>query len=131
MTQEQRDHLEKRLLHERERALGALARFHDSNRNDAIGDGDLTTYPLHLADEGTDTMEQEKAFLLASKEGRLVYAIDDALRKLYREPERFGKCDRCGTEISDERLDLVPWARLCVDCKMTEEESIPAEEAAA
>jgi DnaK suppressor protein len=130
MTKQQHDHLEKRLLRERERALGALARFDDNNRSDAIGDGDLTTYPLHLADEGTDTMEREKAFLLASKEGRLVYAIDDALRKLYREPERYGRCEQCGEEISFERLDIVPWARLCVECKKTEE-SVPVEEEAA
>ena len=77
---------------------------------------------LHFADEGTDTMEQEKEFLLASKEGRLVYWIDDALRTLYKEPERFGVCAECGSPIGFERLDIVPWARLCVNCQRAEEE---------
>jgi DnaK suppressor protein len=122
MTKKERDHLEQRLLRERERALKALQTFDDKTRVDGSqSDGDLTTYPLHLADEGTDTMEQEKEFLLATKEGSLLYAIDEALRTLYREPEKYGQCENCGRQISFERLDIVPWARLCVDCKREEE----------
>jgi DnaK suppressor protein len=124
MTKKQRAHLEQRLLRERERALRMLARFNEDTTSDTRlgGDGDLTFYPLHLADEGTDTIEQEKGFLLASKEGRLVYWIDDALRTLYREPERFGICVDCGRPIGFERLDIVPWARLCIDCQRNQEQ---------
>ncbi|HEX7118432.1 MAG TPA: TraR/DksA C4-type zinc finger protein [Longimicrobiales bacterium] len=123
MNQKQRAHLEKRLLRERERALRALAQFDERSKvSQQEEDGDLTTYPLHLADEGTDTMEQEKEFLLASKEGRMVYWIDDALRTLYKEPERFGICAECEAPIAFERLDIVPWTRLCVDCQRAEEQ---------
>lgn len=117
MNQKNRDHLEKRLLQERERAVRAL-RHLDSDDNE---DGDLTTYPFHLADEGTDTMEQEKEMLLKSVEGRLLTDIDEALRTLYKEPERYGKCISCGNEILFERLDLVPHARLCLNCQTIEE----------
>src|SRR5262245_46577473 len=124
MSKSELEYLEKRLLKERERALKALRALDDSV-SPTSDDGDLTTYPLHLADEGTDTMEQEQSFLLLSKEGRLLIDIDEALRTIYKEPERFGKCIHCGSAIAFERLDLVPWARLCVDCqrfheKMTE-----------
>lgn len=122
MKKEQRVHLESRLLQERARALKALANFDEIAKiAQRAGDGDLTIYPLHLADEGTDTMEQEKEFLLASKEGRRVYWIDDALRRAYRDPERFGKCLDCGAEIAFERLDIIPWTRLCVNCQRQEE----------
>ncbi len=122
MDQKQRAHLENRLLRERERALRALAQFDERSKvSQQEDDGDLTTYPLHLADEGTDTMEQEKEFLLASKEGRQVYWIDDALRTLYREPERFGICSNCQQPIGFERLDIVPWTRLCVTCQREDE----------
>lgn len=122
MKKEQRVHLESRLLQERARALKALANFDEIAKiAQRAGDGDLTIYPLHLADEGTDTMEQEKEFLLASKEGRRVYWIDDALRRAYRDPERFGKCLDCGQEIAFERLDIIPWTRLCVTCQRQEE----------
>jgi RNA polymerase-binding transcription factor DksA len=123
MEREQRAHLEQRLLRERERALKALAKFDEHAKvADREEDGDLTLYPFHPADQGTDTIEQEKDFLLASKEGRLVYWIDDALRRLYREPDRFGRCMECDREIAFERLDIVPWARLCVSCQQREED---------
>jgi RNA polymerase-binding transcription factor DksA len=123
MTAKQREHLEQRLLRERERAIRAL-RTLDERTKQAEGeeDGDLTTYPFHLADEGTDTMEREKDFLLLSKEGRLVYWIDDALRTLYKTPEEYGKCIECNARIAFERLDIVPWARLCVECQRNEEQ---------
>ena len=117
MDQKQRDHFEQRLLHERERAVKALRQLD----NDDDEDGSLTTYPFHLADEGTDTMEQEQEFLLRSVEGRRMIDIDEALRTLYKEPERFGQCQSCGQEIAFERLDFVPWTRLCLECQTVEE----------
>ena len=123
MKKSELEYLEKRLLKERERALKAL-RHLDEAVAPPGADGDLTTYPLHLADEGTDTMEQEQSFLLLSKEGRLLIDIDEALRTLYKEPERFGKCINCNSIIAFERLDLVPWARLCVDCQRQQEETV-------
>lgn len=125
MKKSELEHLEKRLLRERERVIKALRQLDDSL--DPGGDGDLTTYPLHLADEGTDTMEQEQSLLLLSKEGRLLIDIDEALRTLYKESERFGKCINCNGEIAFERLDLVPWARLCVDCQREHEERVAVE----
>lgn len=120
MTKEQRDHLEQRLLRERQRVVKALRQLDDTLSAEEE-DGDLTTYPFHLADEGTDTMEQEQGFLLRSKEGSLLYDIDEALRTLYKEPERYGKCAICGAEIAFERLDIVPWAKLCLDCQRAQE----------
>jgi DnaK suppressor protein len=124
MNQKQREHLEQRLLNERARAVKALRQMEDEDKSD----GDLTTYPFHLADEGTDTIEQEQEFLLRSVEGRRLYEIDDALRTLYKEPERYGICTSCSQEISFERLDIVPWTKLCLDCQ-TIEESKPVEAA--
>lgn len=123
MNQKQRTHLEQRLLRERERTLKALAQFDERAKvSQQEDDGDLTAYPFHPADDGTDTMEQEKDFLLASKEGRLVYWIDEALRTLYKEPGRFGVCQNCGRSIDFERLDIVPWARYCVECQRDQED---------
>ncbi len=122
MDRKQRAHLEKRLLRERERAVKAFRQLDERTKVSAgEDDGSLTTYPLHLADEGTDTIEGEKDFLLLSKEGRLVYWIDDALRTLYKRPEEYGRCIECGESIAFERLDIIPWAQLCLDCQREEE----------
>jgi DnaK suppressor protein len=76
-----------------------------------------------MADQGTDAMEREKAFLFASQEGRFLWHIDQALRRLYRSPETFGKCHNCGSDIAFERLDALPHARYCIDCKQREEDA--------
>lgn len=117
-----RAHFEHRLLEERAKILKQLAQFDESFSDTLQGsDGDLSAYSFHMADQGTDAMEREKAFLFASKEGRLLYHIDQALRRLYKTPKSFGVCEECGQDIAFERLDALPHARLCIRCKELEE----------
>src|SRR5690554_1361103 len=94
LNDQERERIEKRLLEERERALEAIGEF-DREREQSLEDatGELTSYRFHPADLGTEAMEQEKQFLLASNEGRRLYAIDEALRRLYRTPEEFDRCE--------------------------------------
>jgi len=114
--------IEERLLEERKDVLKELGEF-DENVQDTARDssGDLSAYSFHMADQGTDAMEREKAFLLASQEGRRLYSIDEALRRLYREPEAFGSCFECGETIAWERLEALPYTTLCITCKEQEE----------
>src|ERR687883_508145 len=127
MAKKQLQYFEKRLLEERKRVLKELG-HHDElfNKSDQAADADLSSYSFHMADQGTDAMEREKAFLFASKEGRYLYRIEDALRRLYNEPEKFGICHSCQREIPFERLDALPHARYCLDCKLREEEEAAA-----
>ncbi len=83
--------------------------------------GDISSYSFHMADQGTDAMERELAFMFASKSGRLVYHIDEALRRIKK--GEYGKCLKCGKPISTARLNAVPHARLCIACKSAEEEN--------
>ena len=124
MPKTQLQYFEKRLLEERRRVLKELG-HHDElfNKSDQAADGDLSTYSFHMADQGTDAMEREKAFLFASQEGRFLWHIDQALRRLYKSPETFGKCHNCGQEIAFERLDALPHARYCIECKQREEDA--------
>jgi len=82
--------------------------------------GDISSYSYHMADQGTDAMERELGFMFASKSGRLVYHIDQALQRI--ETGEFGKCVKCGKSISAARLKAVPHARMCIECKSAEEE---------
>ncbi|HEX6965116.1 MAG TPA: TraR/DksA C4-type zinc finger protein [Gemmatimonadaceae bacterium] len=114
-------HFEQRLLEERKRLLHELGQNSEMfNASQQAQDGDLTNYPFHMADQGTDTEEQEKQFLFASQEGRFLAQIDDALRRLYHSPETFGICENCGEPIDYERLDAIPYARFCIRCKERE-----------
>ncbi len=131
MNKKEREKIRERLLEERQDRLELLAEMDERIKEGLeTGDSDLSHYPLHMADEGTDTMDQEKEFLLASQEGRQLMAIDEALRRLYKDPEAFGTCQACGGEIAMERLEIVPWARLCIACKRRAEEEGGEESAA-
>jgi DnaK suppressor protein len=115
MKDKDRKHIEQRLLQERERRASMLERLDEQARIGTEDDGELTQYSQHPADEGTDTMEQEKALLLLGRSSDMLAEIDEALRRLYKEPEAFGRCEECNREIELERLDVVPWTRLCAE----------------
>ncbi len=112
MTSEQRKHLERRLLEERQRVTALLDRYRDSTRDSTQEQtGDLSVYPFHQADEGTDTMDAELSASNAARETEELAEIDAALERFYRQPDRFGRDERTGREIPFERLDVIPWAR--------------------
>ena len=81
--------------------------------------GENSAYSFHMADVGTDNMEREKAFFFATKEGRFLYHLDQALERI--ENGTYGECQECGEPIGKERLEAVPHARLCITCKSKEE----------
>jgi len=123
MNKKQLAHIEKRLQEERERVMKELGSYGEQFKRTAQGsDADLSSYSFHMADQGTDAMEREKQFLFASKEGRYLWHVNEALRRLYKDPEQFGKCHECGENVGFERLDALPHARLCIKCKAKEED---------
>ncbi len=125
LSKKQLDHLEHRLQSERTKALKALGRFGRRTKLDReVMDSDLSSYTDHMADQGTEAMEREKAALFASKEGRYIYRLEGALRRLYSDPDNFGICQTCGVEVALKRLDALPHARYCIECKRQEEAEI-------
>jgi DnaK suppressor protein len=116
MTESDRKTIEERLLSERERTTALLGRFDESARTGSDDDGDLAKIDQHPADDGTDTMEQEKTLMLLGHEGELLAKIDEALRRLYQDPDKFGTCENCGRDIEMARLDLLPWTLVCSEC---------------
>ena len=124
LTKAQLKHIEKRLMDERGKAHKALGLFDRMAKLDReTMDSDLSMYTDHMADQGTEAMEREKAALFATKEGRYIYRLEEALRRLYNDPKNFGLCHTCGAEVGFERLDALPHARYCIECKLKEEEA--------
>lgn len=120
LTKKDLKHFEERLLDERKKLLGQLGYLEKTlNQTQRDSAGDLSAYSFHMADMGTDAMEREKTFLFASAEGRLLYDVDQALRRMYR--NEYGMCPRCGKEIGKARLDAIPHATLCVACQEKQE----------
>jgi RNA polymerase-binding transcription factor DksA len=116
LSDHQRDHLAKRLREERERVLRALSNYdRELGSTEQEASGDLSKYPLHPADEGTEMFDRELDAQEASRLSRELDDIDDALERLYQSPDQYGRDERSGDEIPFERLDVIPWARTRVD----------------
>jgi RNA polymerase-binding transcription factor DksA len=115
LTDDDLKHFEQRLLTERRRIMAEMGHLEATvlkvNPRDA--EGEQSGYSYHMADAGTDSMEREKAFDIASKEVRLLLEIDEALRRLYN--GTYGLCEVSGQPISRTRLEALPWARLSID----------------
>lgn len=85
--------------------------------------GDLSSYASHMADQGTDTMEREKAFLFAGQKRKRLEEIATALERI--EAGSFGFCEVCGGTIPARRLERMPGATTCVPCKEKQEKQQP------
>jgi len=83
--------------------------------------GDHSAYSFHMADQGTDAMEREKAFLFASRDEKYLRQIDEALDRI--ENGTFGICRVTGKEIGRERLEAVPTTTISYEAKLKESKS--------
>jgi DnaK suppressor protein len=77
-------------------------------------------------DEGMDTYDlaseerdREINFILSDRERVKLKQIDDALERM--DEDTYGVCESCGLEIAEERLEAMPFSRLCRDCQQDEE----------
>lgn len=117
-------HYRSLLMSKRTELLKELDTFKNGEGSSTIKDasGENSSYTFHMADQGTDNMEREKAYYFATREGRLLYHVDQALDRI--EDGSYGLCHECSQPISAARLEAVPHARLCINCKMKEENGV-------
>lgn len=71
-------------------------------------------------DLAVSSLEAEMGFTMVDLRDRLVEKIDDALARL--EIGAYGFCDNCGIEISEARLEALPYATRCTECQKMEED---------
>jgi len=81
--------------------------------------GDISGYAFHMADLATDTYDREFSLDLASNERKLIYEIDEALKKI--QEGQFVICEQCKSSISKTRLKAIPYTRLCLKCQEAQE----------
>jgi len=110
-------------MEKRDRMIMELDHMKSSGLNTSMKEtsGDHSSYSFHMADQGTDTMDREQQYFFAARDGNLIYHLNLALERI--EKGEFGYCVQCGKEISFERLEAAPHARLCIECKSKEEMS--------
>lgn len=71
------------------------------------------------ADTGSANVARDRAQSLSSHARSLLTAIDTALVRM--DEGSYGTCERCGSTIEPDRLEALPYATLCMDCKRREE----------
>ncbi|HUN60105.1 MAG TPA: TraR/DksA family transcriptional regulator [Candidatus Binataceae bacterium] len=77
-------------------------------------------------DEGMDTYDlaseerdREINSILSDRERDKIRQIDDVFERM--EDGSYGECESCGLEIAEERLEAMPFTRLCRDCQQDQE----------
>jgi DnaK suppressor protein len=66
-------------------------------------------------EEATETLELEKRLVLENRIRQEIASVEHALEKI--EKGTYGLCDNCGKKIDPERLEALPQASLCLNCK--------------
>lgn len=104
------------ITEKRKEILEELAILKESMMDVTTGEyaSENSTYSTHM-EQGTDAMEREKTFLFASREGKFLNYLDDALKRI--DKGTYGFCINCGKLIPKARLEAVPHAQLCIECK--------------
>ncbi|AZO94415.1 TraR/DksA C4-type zinc finger protein [Halocella sp. SP3-1] len=81
--------------------------------------GELSSYDNHPADQASNTYGRELDRGIRDNSLTLLTEVNDALAKM--EEGRYGICQRCGEEIKESRLEVVPQTSFCEKCKGIEE----------
>jgi RNA polymerase-binding transcription factor DksA len=126
MTKTELEHYRQLLLTLGRRLQGDVAGIASEALRQTGGEasGNLSNAPLHTADLGSDTFEQELALDFLENKDALLEHTAAALDRIVK--GTFGRCRECGQEIPGERLQAVPYTPYCVACaRQVQEETGP------
>jgi RNA polymerase-binding transcription factor DksA len=115
MTSEQIDKYRDQLLGLRQRLTGDVRGMAAEALRQTGGEasGNLSNAPMHLADLGSDSFEQEMAMSLLENQSQILEQVRDALLRI--SDGAYGRCQECGREIPTARLDAIPYTLYCVN----------------
>lgn len=75
--------------------------------------------PKDLADIASDDIDRRMIEAIGSQELKRLKLIDSALTRIKQ--GKYGSCIKCSKRIPQERLEALPYALMCVECKSKEE----------
>ena len=112
MNAKQLDLYKRRLLAMRSRLVDEVEQLLEKVPDDLRAPGALSHVPTHPADQATDGIDKEIS--LIQNEQQLQAAVHAALERI--DDGTFGRCQQCGGDISDQRLEAIPYALYCFAC---------------
>jgi DnaK suppressor protein len=66
-------------------------------------------------EEASESMEMEKRLALENRLNSLLVEVERAIEKF--DSGSYGKCDSCGETIDQARMEALPQAILCLNCR--------------
>ncbi|MHC4827646.1 MAG: TraR/DksA family transcriptional regulator, partial [Planctomycetota bacterium] len=99
------------LLERRQELVGDLSAMEEQALQTAASNA--SHMPIHMADIGTDTYDQDFMLGLAEAERRRLREIDAALMRI--EDRTYGVCQMTSKPIPKARLNAKPWARYTIE----------------
>ena len=117
MKKKDLEYFRKLIREEQTKVLRDMGYIKETLLDDTIRDasGDHSAYAFHMADQGSDTYDREKTFLLAARENKYLSELADAMHRV--DEGTYGICMICNKDIEKERLEVVLVAKYHVACK--------------
>ena len=75
--------------------------------------------PKDLADIASDDIDRKMIEALGSQELKRLNLIESALSRI--KEGKYGHCIKCNMQIPSDRLETIPYALMCIECKSEEE----------
>ncbi|MDR2731219.1 MAG: TraR/DksA family transcriptional regulator [Treponema sp.] len=75
--------------------------------------------PKDLADIASDDIDRKMIEAIGSQELKRLKLIESALTRIKQ--GKYGHCIKCGKRIPQDRLQAIPYALMCIECKSEDE----------
>lgn len=114
LNKQERERYKKKLLERKQELSHKLSEFYSESKEME------TEMAKDLGDKAESSYTKEFLLSLSDTERKQVALVDEALKRV--ETADFGICESCRVAIGKKRLNVVPWAPLCIACQQKEEE---------
>ena len=75
--------------------------------------------PKDLADIASDDIDRKMIEAIGAQDLKRLRLIESALTRIQQ--GKYGLCMQCGKRIPQDRLEAIPYALQCIECKTAEE----------
>ena len=104
-----------RLEDERQRIAAEITVLIKADRGSEADRAGRSGGTSDVAEQASETFEHDNSLALLRSLRVTQDQIERAVAKF--EQGTYGRCDECGGPIAAERLEAIPYATLCIDCK--------------
>lgn len=108
------ENMKAKLLEQKKTLLDSLADQSEDMKNlvKTVESGDE-------ADVAADVIDRQLLTSIGTQDAIRLQQIENALDRINQ--DKYGRCIKCGKEIPEERLEVLPYALMCIQCASAEE----------